>query len=62
MCDGLDRNHPKGHVTVEAQCNTHARRNFVDLKGSFPEECRKGVESFSAIYREEAEAKAGGRS
>ena len=62
MCDGLASNDPKGHSTVEAQCNVHARRNFVDLKGSFPEECRKVVESFSALYRVEAEAKAAGLS
>lgn len=60
MCDGLDRNDPKGHVTVEAQCNVHARRNFVELENSFPEECRRVVESFSTIYRVEAEAKAVG--
>ena len=62
MCDGLDRNHPKGHVTVEAQCAVHARRNFVELENSFPQECRRVVESFSAIYRVEAEAKAAGLS
>jgi hypothetical protein len=58
MCDGLNRNDPKGHQTVEAQCNVHARRNFLELEKSFPEECRKVVESFSEIYRVEAEVKA----
>ena len=58
MCDGLASNDPKGHPTVEVQCNVHARRNFVELESSFPEECRRVVESFSAIYRVEAEAKA----
>ena len=58
MCDGLASNDPQGHTTVEAQCNTHARRNFVELSTSFPEECRKVLESFSAIYRIEAQAKA----
>lgn len=62
MCDGLASNDPKGHPTVEVQCNVHARRNFVELESSFPEECRKVVESFSAIYRVEAEAKAAGLS
>jgi hypothetical protein len=62
MCDGLAQNDPKGHPTVEAQCNVHARRNFVELEGSFPEECRRVVESFSAVYRVEAEAKAAGLS
>jgi hypothetical protein len=62
MCDGLAQNDPKGHGTVSCQCNVHARRNFVELEGSFPEECRKVVESFSEIYRVEAQAKADGLS
>jgi transposase len=60
MCDGLAQNNPKGPERVECQCNVHARRNFVELESSFPEECRKVVESFSAIYRVEAQAKAAG--
>lgn len=60
MCDGLAQNAPKGQATVDCQCNVHARRNFVDLESAFPEECRKVVESFSAIYRVEGEAKAAG--
>lgn len=60
MCDGLDRNEPKGHARVECQCNVHARRNFVELENSFPEECRKVVESFSTIYQVEAQIQAEG--
>ena len=60
MCDGLDRNVPKGHATLDCQCNVHARRGFVEVEGSFPEECRKVVESFSAIYKVEAQAKEAG--
>jgi transposase len=62
MCDGLAQNDPHGTPTVEAQCAVHARRNFVELERSFPEECRKVVESFSAIYRVEAQARAAGLS
>ena len=62
MCDGLAQNDPQGTPTVEAQCAVHARRNFVELERSFPEECRKVVDSFSAIYRVEAQAKAAGLS
>lgn len=57
MCDGLARNVPKGHVTVDCRCNVHARRGFVEVEGDFPEECAKVVESFSAIYRVEAQAR-----
>lgn len=60
MCDGLDRDFPKAHATVDCQCNVHARRGFVEVEGSFPEECRKVVESFSAIYQVEAQAKEAG--
>jgi hypothetical protein len=62
MCDGLAQNDPKGHPTVQVQCNVHARRKFVELESSFPEECRRVVESFSAVYRVEAQAKAAGLS
>ena len=51
---------PKGRRRYDCQCIVHARRNFVNLESDFPEECRKVVESFSAIYRVEAQAKAGG--
>ena len=57
MGDGLARNTPKGHRTLDCNCNVHARRNFVDIHGSFPEECARVIESFAAIYRVEARAK-----
>ena len=60
MCDGLSRNAPKGHATVDCQCNVHARRGFVEVEGDFPEECRKVVESFSTIYQVEAQAREDG--
>ena len=60
MCDGLSRNDPKGHATVGCQCNVHARRGFIEVEASFPEECRKVVQSFSAIYRVEAQARESG--
>lgn len=62
MCDGLNRNGSKGHPTLEAQCNVHARRNFVHLEEYYPEECRKVLESFSKIYQVEARTKALGMS
>jgi len=62
MCDGLPQNAPKGHATVDCQCNVHARRGFVEVESDFPEECRKVVESFSTIYRVEAQAKKDGLS
>jgi hypothetical protein len=62
MCDGLAYNTPKGHPTVGCQCNVHARRNFVEIQGDFPEECRKVVTSYAEIYRTEGQIKAAGLS
>lgn len=57
MCDGLNRNVPHGHSTLEAQCLVHARRNFVNLEDYHPQECRKVLESIAEVYRVEARTK-----
>ena len=57
MCDGLERNKPAKHPTEQCHCNVHARRQFVDIRTSFPEECRKMVESLSRVYEVEAECR-----
>jgi transposase len=57
MCDGLDRNVPKGHLTVPCQCNVHARRNFVEIENAFAQECRLVVECLTEVYQVEAKAK-----
>lgn len=58
MSDGLDRNVPRGHATVECKCNVHARRNFVQIQSRFPEACLQVVESFAEVYRVEAQVQA----
>jgi transposase len=50
MCDALSRNVPKEFETLLANCLTHARRNFVDLVPSFPEECRYVIEALAEVY------------
>jgi hypothetical protein len=57
MCDGSDRNLPKGHSTLECNCLTHARRNFVEVVSSFPEECRYLVETLGKVYHFDGIAK-----
>jgi transposase len=57
MCDALSRNLPKGFVTVLANCLAHARRNFVDLVPSFPEECRVVIEHLAEVYHHDEEIK-----
>jgi len=56
MCDALSRNEPKGVKTVLANCNAHARRQFVDVVESFPTECRFVLETLKNVYQNEAVA------
>jgi transposase len=50
MYDALSRNVPKEFETLLANCLAHARRNFVDLVPSFPEECRFVIEALAEVY------------
>ena len=50
MCDALSRNVPKEFETLLANCLAHARRNFVDLVPSFPEQCRYVIEALAKVY------------
>jgi hypothetical protein len=57
MCDGLEHNEPSEHATKLCHCNVHARRQFVDIRTSFPEECRKVVEALGKVYEVEAQCR-----
>lgn len=57
MCDGLERNEPNKHATELCHCNVHARRQFVDIRTSFAEECRQVVETLAKVYEVEAECR-----
>lgn len=57
MSDALSRNTPKlaGLMTIlQANCNAHARRQFVEIVASFPEPCRYVLESFRSVYHNDA--------
>jgi hypothetical protein len=59
MCDALSRNLPKLPKKLEilvGYCNAHARRHFVEVTPSFPEECRFVLESFGEVYDYDAQA------
>ena len=59
MCDALSRNLPKLPKQLEilvGHCNAHARRHFVEVTPSFPEECRFVLESFGEVYSYDAQA------
>jgi len=62
MCDALSRNVPKEFETLLANCLAHARRNFVDLVPSFPEECRFVIEALAKVYHHDKIAKEQGLS
>lgn len=50
MCDGLDRNRPKGHEVDEGNCLSHARRHVVDQAEKFPAECAYVIEQIARVY------------
>lgn len=54
MCDGLSRNAPSGFDTVLSSCLAHARRKYVELTETFPEEVRFVLETLRAVYVTEA--------
>ncbi len=57
MCDPLSRNYPAEFQTIVANCLAHARRQFVEVNESFPDECRYVLESLEAVYRNDALAR-----
>jgi hypothetical protein len=62
MSDALSRNAPKNFQTLVAHCLAHGRRKFVDVVGSFPEECRRVLESLAEVYRNDAHCREHGLS
>jgi transposase len=57
MCDAASRNMSKEFQTLLANCLAHARRNFVDLIPSFPQECRYVIEALAEVYHHDEMAK-----
>ncbi len=57
MCDALSRNLPKLPKQLQiivAHCLAHSRRRFVEVTPNFPEQCRFVLESFRAVYVNDA--------
>lgn len=57
MCDALSRNTKGEFETIVANCLAHGRRQFVDVAGSFPAECRHVLETLRDVYRNDAIAR-----
>lgn len=57
MCDVLDRNDPKEHETNLCHGNVLLRRQFVDIRTRFPEECAQVVETLAEVHRVEIQCR-----
>jgi hypothetical protein len=57
MCDALSRNTTGEFATIVANCLAHGRRQFVEVAGNFPDECRHVLESLRDVYRNDAVAR-----
>jgi transposase len=62
MCDGLGHNLPKEFSTVVGNCLAHARRKFVEVVNSFPDECRHVLETLRDVYAHDATTRKRGMS
>lgn len=54
MCDALSRNAPEPLQVILGNCLAHARRHFVDVVDSFPDECRYVLETLAAVFHNDA--------
>ncbi len=58
MSDAKSGNTPKNIEVIESCCNTHARRNFVNVAEDFPDQCLYVItEVFGKIYHYDTLAK-----
>jgi hypothetical protein len=62
MCDGLDRNRPKGHTVLEGNCLAHGRRQIVDEVVNFPAECRYVLEALAKVFKHDEDCRQQGMS
>ena len=58
MCDALSRNIPVVLETILSNCLVHARRNFVEVVESFPEQVKYVLEKLKEIYKNDDIARA----
>jgi len=54
MSDALSRNVPESK-TVWGNCNSHGRREFVDIADNFPTECAYVLDTIKQVYKYEAD-------
>ena len=56
-CDALSRNTPQDHATLQALCNSHARRNFYEIVSYWPKECINIVSAYDLVFLNDRIAK-----
>lgn len=54
MCDALSRNEPES-PTVKGNCNSHGRREFVEIADHFPDECQYVLDTIKQVYIHDAQ-------
>ena len=57
MCDALAANTSGEFETIIAACIAHGRRHFVEVAGSFPQECRFVLETLRDVFKNDALAR-----
>lgn len=57
MCDALSRNTSSEFEIILSYCMAHARRNFVQVAPSFPDEYRHVIDILAEVYHVDAQAK-----
>jgi transposase len=62
MSDGLNRNTKGDFKTVETECNSHARRKYVEVVNSFPAEVEYVLNQYGLVYKYDEETKKQGMS
>jgi transposase len=62
MCDALELNQPRGFATILSNCLVHARRGFVAVAPSFPDECSFLLETLAKVYKHDDYCKEHGMS
>jgi transposase len=54
MCDGAARNASTEFESIMANCMAHARRHFVEIVDSFPDDCAYVIEHIGKVYHHDA--------
>jgi len=62
MCDGLKHNVPTEMKTILSNCLAHARRQFVDVASSFPQDVEHVIDELAIVYKNDSDAKKSGMS